>query len=331
MTPTRMIGSAVLTLAVLALAALAMAPGQASAQDKYPSRPIELIVPSPPGGGTDIAARLLAELVEPYLGQKVVVINKAGGGGTLGTAVVTKANPDGYTLAAVWNSPLTAIPQTLKVPYEVNEYTPIVMVSSGAYVMCVAPDFPAASGKELIAALKAKPGEYTYGNDGVGGTMQLGAERIFQALGVKARSVPFGGAGETARNFLGGHVAIYGGSVPPIVPHVTAGKAKCLLLTSAEGNPALPQAAGLAELGIAKEETVLWRAILGPKGLAADKVEILERAFRKAAAEKRFGEFLAQQGEVVKLLGPKELRDAITAEFEALATVAKGLGLERKG
>jgi len=211
----------------------------------FPQKPIEIIVPSPPGGGTDIAIRLLAELTEPFLKQKLVVVNKPGGGGTVGVSLLTQAKPDGYTLGGVWNSPLTASPHTLQVSYTPEDYLPILQVSSAPYILCAAPDFPANNALELIAELKKNPGKYTYGNDGVGGTMQLAGERIFKALGVKVRPVPFGGAGETAKNFLGGHVTFYGGSIPPIMPHIKAGKAKALLLTSAADNPAVPTASGL--------------------------------------------------------------------------------------
>jgi tripartite-type tricarboxylate transporter receptor subunit TctC len=301
-----------------------------AAQERYPSRPIQLIVPSPPGGGTDIFGRQLAELVEPILGQKLVVENKPGGGGTVGTTLVTQARPDGYTLGMIWNSPLTTSPHSLQVPYTPDSYTPIIQIGSSSYVLCTAPDFPAANGKEFIAHLKQNPGKYTYGNDGVGGTMQLAAERIFGEFGAKVRPVPFGGAGETARNFLGGHVDFYGGSLPPILPHVAAGKAKCLVLTSAANNPALPAASGLADLGAPGAETVLWWGVIGPKGLPADRVQAIEAAFRKAAESPRFKEVQQKQGATAVIRGSDEMAKLIRSEHAALGAVAQSLGLQRK-
>lgn len=295
----------------------------------YPEKPIEMIVPSPPGGGTDIAIRLLAELTEPFLKQKVVVINKPGGGGTVGVSLLTQAKPDGYTVGGVWNSPLTASPHTLSVAFTPDDYQPILQISSAAYVLCAAPDFPANNGRELIEELKKNPGKYTFGNDGVGGTMQLAGERIFKALGVKVRPVPFGGAGETAKNFLGGHVTFYGGSIPPIMPHIKAGKAKALLLTSAADNEALPTASGLKALGIPQEETVLWRTIIAPKGLPAEVLKSLEAAFRQGASEPRFKEFLTAQGEELVIAGPAEVNRLIREEYKALGEVAKDLGLKK--
>jgi tripartite-type tricarboxylate transporter receptor subunit TctC len=315
--------------AAIVLAVAGLAAPEALAQAKYPERPVVLIVPSPPGGGTDTAARLLAELTEPFLGQKIVVENKAGGGGTVGVAVLSQSKPDGYTLGAVWNSPLTASPHSLPVTYTPEGYTPILKTSSTSYVLCAAPDFPANNGRELIEAIRNSPGKYTYGNDGVGGTMQLAAERIFREAGIKARGVPFGGAGETLKNFLGGQVTFYGGSISPIAPHVQAGKAKCLLVTSADRNPALPQASGLKDVGLESTETVLWRALLGPKDLPADKVAVLESAFRKGAETERFKAFLDQQGEVLTLAGPRELKQLILSELKALGEVAAAIGIKK--
>lgn len=314
-------------LAVCALAV--MASPAVFAAEAYPSRPVQMVVPAPAGGGTDIAARMLAEVSEPFLGQKVVVENKAGGGGTVGIAMLSQAEPDGYTLAAVWNSPLTAAPHSLPVPYTLADYTPIMVISSSSYVLCAQPDFPAETAQEMIAVLKANPGKYTYGNDGVGGTMQLAAERIFKALDVKVRGVPFGGAGETLKNFLGSQVTFYGGSIPPVLPHAKAGKAKCLLVTSAERNPALPQAAGLKDLGIPETATVLWRGIIGPKDMAPATVATVVKAFRHGVETEKFKEFLAQQGEMQAIAGPAEMKALIEAEYKALGEVAQTIGLKK--
>lgn len=314
------------TLAAAAL--LALPSGLACA---FPDRPITLIVPSPPGGGTDIFARQLADIAEQSLKQKVVVENKPGGGGTVGTTLVTAAKPDGYTLGFVWNSPLTTSPHSLPVAYTPDSYQPILSIGYSSYVLCAQPGFPASSATEMVAALKAAPGKYTYGNDGVGGTMQLAAERIFKALDLKVRSVPFGGAGETAKNFLGGHVDFYGGSLPPILAHEKAGKAKCLILTSAEGNPALPQASGLEALGIGKEATVLWWAMIAPKGVPADRLAILSKAFTEAAHDPRFKAAMEQQGAVFAPKDAAATDAAIRSELAALGEVAKAIGVAKGG
>ncbi len=316
------------TLLLGALATLLVATGAAA--QEYPTRPITLIVPSPPGGGTDIFARQIAELVEPILKTKLIVDNRAGGGGTVGTTLVTAAQPDGYTLGFVWNSPLTTSPHSLPVAYTPDSYTPVMSIGYSSYVLCAAPGFPASNAKELVAQLKASPGKFTYGNDGVGGTMQLAAERIFAKLGVKVRPVPFGGAGETARNFLGGHVTFYGGSLPPILPHVAAGKAKCLLLTSAGPNAALPKAEGLDALGIGSEETVLWWGLIAPPKTPPAVVAKLEAAFSQAAKNPKFLDVMEKQGATSRVLNGKEMGVLIRQELAALGEVASAIGIQRK-
>ncbi|MDC7789163.1 tripartite tricarboxylate transporter substrate binding protein [Rhodoplanes sp. TEM] len=316
-------------LGALALASTALVPLTAVAQD-YPSRPVTLIVPAPPGGGTDVFARQIAEAVEPILKQKVIVDNRAGGGGTVGTTMISAAKPDGYTLGFVWNSPLTTSPHSLTVAYTPDSYASVMSIGYSSYVLCTAPDFPAATGKELIDAVKAAPGKYTYGNDGLGGTMQLAAERIFTKVGAKVRPVPFGGAGETARNFLGGHVTFYGGSLPPILPHAAAGKAKCLLLTSAARNPALPQAAGLDDIGLGSEETVLWWGLIAPARTPPEVLAKLEKAFMEAASTPAFKATMEKQGATQRVLGAKDTGALIRKELAALGEVAKAIGIERK-
>ncbi|MGL4495505.1 MAG: Bug family tripartite tricarboxylate transporter substrate binding protein, partial [Beijerinckiaceae bacterium] len=171
---------------------------------------------------------------------------------------------------------------------------------------------------------------YTYGNDGVGGTMQLAAERIFNASGVKVKAIPFAGAGETAKNFLGGHVDFYGGSLPPILPHVQAGKAKCLVLTSAGDNPALPDAKGLDALGLGKEETVLWWGLIAPKGTPDAVVSELEKVFVEAARSDKFKDVMAKQGATSRVLDGKATAALIGTEFKALGDAAKAAGIEKK-
>lgn len=313
---------------ICAVAALVLA-APASAQD-YPTRPVTLIVPAPPGGGTDVFARQIAEAVEPFLKQKVIVDNRAGGGGTVGTTTITAAQPDGYTLGFVWNSPLTTSPHSLTVAYTPDSYASVMSIGFSSYVLCTAPDFPASNAQELMAQLKANPGKFTYGNDGLGGTMQLAAERVFSKFGAKVRPVPFGGAGETARNFLGGHVTFYGGSLPPILPHAAAGKAKCLLLTSAGRNPALPQASGLDDIGLGAEETVLWWGLIAPAKTPPAILAKLEKAFMEAAATPAFKATMEKQGATQRVLGAKETGAMIRSELAALGAVAKAIGIERK-
>jgi tripartite-type tricarboxylate transporter receptor subunit TctC len=315
-----------------AAAAAIMVPGLAgpALAQGYPSRPITLVVPAPPGGGTDVFARALAEIAEGVLKQKVIVENKAGAGGTLGVTQIAAARPDGYTLGFIWNSPLTTSPQSLQVSYTPDAYKSVMSIGFSSYVLCAQPTFPASTAREMIDKLKEPNARFTYGNDGVGGTMQLAAERIFAATGVKLRGIPFGGAGETAKNFLGGHVDFYGGSLPPILAHAQAGKAKCLLLTSADGNAAMPGAQGLSAIGLAAEETVLWWGMIAPAATPQPLLSQLEKVFTEAAASDKFKEIMERQGAVRRVLGGADTDKLIRTELDALGKVAKSLGIERK-
>jgi len=300
------------------------------AQDKYPSRPINIIVPGPPGGGTDTLIRHLAEVIEPVLGTKLVVENKPGGGGAIGVTLVTQARPDGYTLVFTHNGALTTIQHSLQLPYTLDSYQPIIQIGYGSYIMCVAADFPANNAKEFLDELRSKPGHYTYGNDGVGSTMHLAAEQIFRKFGIKAKPVPFGGAGETARNFLGGHIDIYGGSLPPVIAHVKAGKVKCPLLTQAANNPVVPGASGLKDLGIPELEVGLWWGLIGPKGLPDNVMKTLVTAFTEGAAKPSVREALQRIGASPAVHGPDEYKAMIAHESASLGEAAKAIGLLKK-
>lgn len=313
---------------LLSACALALACTTAIA-DNYPNRPIEIIVPAPAGGGTDSVARMLNQYLEPELQQSAAIINVAGGGGAIGVNQVSRARPDGYTLLNTWNSPVTTVPHMQRVQYSYDSLTPITSISKSAYTMCVMPDFPADTGEEFLAELKNNPNKYTYGNDGVGGTMRLAAERIFAAYDIEARAIPFGGAGETLQNFLGGHIDIYGGSITPVLPYAQDGQAKCLVVTSAADNPALPQASGLEALGHPELETVLWRMMLGPEGMSEADANVIADAVERALENPELQAFLDKQGEVPVLMRGEALREALKNESDALGELLSKLGLKR--
>lgn len=294
---------------------------------EYPERSIELTIPAGAGGGTDTSARKLAILLEEKLGTSIAVMNVGGGGGSVGASQFMQTKPDGYSLFATWNSPLTTVPQVQNVAYSLDSFTPIASTSETAYTLCVKADFPADSGEQFLQELADNPDKYTYGNDGIGGTMQLAAERIFQARDIKAIAIPFGGASETLQNFLGGHVDIYGGSISTVLPYVENGEAKCPLVTSAADVPALPGASGLTQVGLGDQETLLWRAILGPKDLDPAIVEKLASIIDESVNDPGYVEFLATKGEVPNVVIGADLGARLQAEYDALAAVSAALGL----
>jgi len=307
--------------------ALATTVATLAAPALFAAEALKVIIPTAPGGGTDGYFRVLAKEVEPVLNEPVVVMNVPGAGGTIGVSQMVRSTPDGQTVAAVWLGPVTVSTHTMKVTYTPADYIPVIQVSSAPYVLCVHPEFPATDGAGLIAELKKNPDKYTYGNDGLGGPGQLATARILRAMNASARDVPFKGAGETLTAFLGKHVDIYVGSIPPILQHVQGGKAKCLLVTSADRVAALPSAASLRDLGIPNEETILWRALLAPKGTPPDRVAKLEAAFEKAATSAAARKFLEDAGEQVAIKKGAALRRYIDDEYEAMGKLAKALNL----
>jgi tripartite-type tricarboxylate transporter receptor subunit TctC len=315
-------------LALVALSATLSAPG-AKAAETYPVKPIVVIVPAPRGGGTDFYARELAKIVEEDLKQAIIIDNKPRGSGTDGITKAVNAAADGYTLAFVWNSPLTAIPLAKHVAYMQASYKAVMSVGFSSYVLCTRPEFAANNASEFLKELVSRPNVYKFGNDGIGGTMHLAAERIFQRVGAKVEAVPYVGSTDTVRNFLSGQVSIYGGSLSAILPHVKDKVAKCLLLTSASGNPALPATEGLESVGLADSETVLWWGLIAPGGTPSAIIERLEQAFKRAASTDRFKQAMAAQGATLRIRGSAETTALITSEAQALKLVADKLGLSQ--
>jgi tripartite-type tricarboxylate transporter receptor subunit TctC len=314
--------------ALLALCTVLCFEAEVSAADQYPERPIRVIVPTPPGGGTDILARLTAQVAEQSLKTRIVIENKPGAGGSIGTGLVTRSRPDGYTLGFIFNGALTTLPITMSdVPYGQDSYVPIIVIGYSFYAMCVAPGFPADSGPGFLEELKRHPGKYTYGTDGVGNTMQLAAERIFQHFGIKQVAVPFGGAAETAQYFLSRQIDIYGGAILQILPHVERGAAKCLLLTSGANSPLVPQASGLDAVGARGLDTGLWWGLIGPKGLSQEIVDRLYRTYLEAARSPPVRAALERLGATLVTYDPQQMRELISREYGALHQVAERVGL----
>jgi tripartite-type tricarboxylate transporter receptor subunit TctC len=325
-TTTRRVWVAIIALATV----LVLGASLATAGERYPERPVELIVPAAAGGGTDIVARILAEAAEPILGQKLVVVNKPGGSGTIGLGAIAQARPDGYSLGCIYNSPLTMVPNVLKVGFAADDFTYVTMLAKGPMLFAVRSEFPAKTAAEFFEYAKKNPGKLTYAGDGVGNIVHFSGERVFHAKEVKLRLVPFGGAGESIKALLGGHVDIYGGTAPPAIPHIKAGKVRALFVTTREKVDALPDVPGVTELGSNVPETFIWRGIIGPKGLPADRAAVIEKALQQAVQSPRVSEKLKELGEVPAIGGGKEFERQAKGETAAMAAVAKQLGLSPK-
>ncbi len=316
----RIISSSTAGMAALCLSLLLN--GQAYAQTVT-----KLIVPTAPGGGTDALFRVVSKDAQRFLGGPISIQNIPGAGGTIGLAQVVNATPDGYTLAGVWPAPVTVVPQTSKVPYTPNDYIPVIQLSTAPYIFCVHSDFPANDGKSFIEEVRKNPKKYTYGTDGLGGPAQLATERIFRAQNVQAVDVPYKGAGETIIGFLSNQIDIYVGSIPPVLQHANIGKAKCLLVSSVNRNAQFPNASSLKDIGLAKEETLLWRIILAPKGTKPERLGQIVSAYSQAMKEPDTLRYLDEVGESSAVLTGKELQDKLNQEYAAFSLIAKSLNM----
>ena len=289
----------------------------------------KLIVPTAPGGGTDALFRVVSKDAQRFIGGPISIQNVAGAGGTIGLTQVINSTPDGYTLAGVWPAPVTVVPQTTKVPYTPSDYIPVIQLSTAPYIFCVRPDFPANDGKTLMEELRKNPKKYTYGTDGLGGPAQLAAERIFRTQNIEAVDVPYKGAGETIIAFLSNQIDIYVGSIPPVLQHANVGKAKCVLVSSVNRNAQFPNASSLKDIGLAKEETLLWRVILAPKDTKPERINQIVQAYSKAMKEPDTLRYLDEAGESSAVLTGKELQDKLTQEYAAFSQIVKSLNLAK--
>jgi tripartite-type tricarboxylate transporter receptor subunit TctC len=321
-----------LLLAAALLAPVSLAQAQAPAASSGPGfeRPIRIIIPIAPGGGTDVFARLLGEIVGTSLGQPIVAENRPGASSTIGTQFVADQRPDGTTLLFTANAPITAAPHVMNVRYTLDQLDPMFIVGHTGFTLCVRQDSPIQNAQQLIAAMRAAPGRFTYGTDGVGGNMHLAAERVFRALGIEGTMVPFQGAAQTLTAFTGGHIDLYGGSIAVAMPAIRDGRARCLILTQRAQHPEVPTGSGLDALGIPNEETLIWWGMLAPKGLPADRRAALMTAFEAAWRTERFQTQLARSGVTPEFRDSAASAALIASESEALGRVARQVGIERQ-
>ncbi len=303
----------------------------AGTEEKFPRRPVEVILPVAPGGGTDLTMRVITEAVEPFLGQKMVLIYKPGAGGIVGTAAVAKSKPDGYTLGVVWWSLLSVSPHIEDAGYKLEDFTYITQLMESTTLFCVHSDFPAKDWKEFFEYARQHPDQITCANDGIGGAIHVKAERIFKAMGVRLRPVPFHGAGEMSKALLGKHVDMYSGSISPMMPHIKAGTVRALFGSALGDVPEIPGAVGLAKMGHPEVASLNWRGVIAPRGLPEERRMILEKALHKTAQTDLVRNRLKQWSDrVVVSSSSKEFEEMVRLEYKAYGNVLKELGMLKK-
>jgi tripartite-type tricarboxylate transporter receptor subunit TctC len=240
-------------------------------QTTYPRKPIRLIVPFPPGGPADLMARMLAQKLTERFEQSVVVDNRPGGGGAIGTETAARANPDGYTMMLVTAS-YAANAALSKLPYDpVNDVAPVALIGENGLVVALHPTVPVTSVKELIAYDKTNPGRLNYGSSGTGSAIHLATELFNQMAGTTMTHVPYKGLGPAVNELLGGQIQLVFGGMPQMIPQVKSHRVHGIAVTSARRSSAVPDIPTVAET-VAGYEAVQWTAVLGPKAMAKDIV-----------------------------------------------------------
>jgi tripartite-type tricarboxylate transporter receptor subunit TctC len=315
--------------ALLILSALLAAAPGAQAQGNYPVKPIRLIVPSLPGGGTDISARLIAPKLSEYLGQQVIVENRAGAAMAIGGEAVARAAPDGYTLL-MGISTLTISPSIKKsLPYDaVRDFAPVSQVVTLPNVLLVHPSVPAHTVKELIAFARAHPGQLSYASAGVGSNLHMSMELFLSMAKVKMVHVPYKGSGGAMVDLIAGQVAVMTTTILSAISHLRSGRLRALGLTGAKRNAALPGVPTIAEAALPGYYAVQWYGILAPAGTPREVISKLHagvvRALQDAAIRERF----ASDG--VEPIGntPEEFAAVIRAEMAKWAKVVKEAGIK---
>ena len=284
-------------IATLAACLLAVAALPVIAQG-WPAKPIRLIVPSPPGDGSDLMARAIGQKLSEALGQQVVVDNRPGAGGRLGTELAAKAPADGYTLI-MGNAGSHAINSALykDLPYDIErDFVPVTQVMRAPNVLVVNAALPVTSVKELIALFKANPGKYSYGSGGNGSSAHLSAELFKSMAGVNVVHVPYKGATPALTDLIAGQVVMFMGNLPPAIGHIKSGRVKALAVTTAQRSALVPDIPTVAESGLPGFETVAWFGIFAPTGTPPEIVQRLADETAKAVQRPDIREAIANLG-----------------------------------
>lgn len=263
----------------------------------YPDRPIRLIVPVTPGGGSDLFARLISLQMGDRLGQPIIVDNRAGAGGTIGSELAAKAPPDGYTMIVAYTASHGINPAIRKLPYDViNDFSPVSMLGTSPNVMAVHPAVPAKSVNEFIQYAKSRAGQVNYASAGNGSAPHLAAEMLKYMAGIEMTHVPYKGAAPGVTDLLGGQVQIMFASMPATLPHVRSGRLKALAVTSRARAAAAPELPTVAEAALPGFEVIQWYALLAPARTGKDVIEKMNAEVNRMLQTPDVRDKLATQG-----------------------------------
>jgi tripartite-type tricarboxylate transporter receptor subunit TctC len=300
----------------------------ALAQD-YPSRPIRLVVASSPGGASDILARLLAQKLGDELRQQIVVDNRGGASGVIGTSIVAAAAPDGYTLLIIQPS-LTINPSMVKkLPYDaMRDFAPVSCVVDAVQIMTVHPSVAAKNVKGLIALAKSRPGRLTFGSPGLGTSPHMTAELFKQTAGVDMPQVPFKGSGAAFISLVSGEISAAVSTALSAMPHIRSGRIRPLAVTASKRLKVLPEVPTFVESGLPTFVTTQWFGILAPAGTPRPVIDRLYQALTRGASSPDFVERMTSQGVDVVNRKPAEFAALIKREIAQWAKVIKAAGIQ---
>jgi tripartite-type tricarboxylate transporter receptor subunit TctC len=314
-------------LDVIAVLLAALVPGAAWSAE-YPTRPIRMVVPYAPGGASDFFARILAERFTAAWGQQVIVDNRAGAGGNIGSDIVAKANPDGYTML-LGTSGSNAVNPSLyaKLPYDAKrDLALIAMVASTANILVVRAQHPAKSVQDIIRMAKTNPGKVTYGSSGVGSVLHLSGELLNTVVGIKMVHVPSKGTGPSMIDLLAGQIDTVFSNLPPAVPFVNEGRMRGLAITTAARSPVLPNVPTMIEAGVPIYDVASWFGVMVPAKTPAAVVERINREVQRILKTPKTQEQLKSQGADPMFKPAREANAFFHEEIAKWAQVIKASG-----
>lgn len=325
-TDMRILRSAVCLLAGVSMLLVA---ATVSAQQGYPSRPIRFIVPFAPGAGTDFVARLVGQKLGERLGQQVIVENRTGASGTIGTDLVAKSPPDGYTLLLGFLGPLALNPNMEKVPYNPQrDFTGVSLLASAYSVLVVHPSLPVKTVKDLIALAKARPGELNYASSGTGTNVYLVSELFKMRTGINMTHIPYKGTAPAAIALLTGEAQVLFGSVIGVLPHVQASRLRALAVLSPQRSRQFPTVPTLLEAGVNGVDVAFWYSLVVP---AATPVEVVSRLYSEVVAIASTSDYRAQlerQGLEPITTRPEQFSAFLQSELEKWGKLIRAAGIK---
>ncbi len=311
----------------LGCACLALMAGGAYSQ-QYPSKPIRIVAPFAPGGGTDFIARLIAQKLTGRLGQQVIVENKPGAGGNLGAEFAVRSAPDGYTMLLVAGS-YTVNPSLYKLSFDpVYDITAIVQLSQGPFMVAVHPSVPAKTLKEFIELAKQQADKLSYGSAGSGSITHLASELFLEMAKIKVTHVPYKGTGPALNDTIAGNVQLIFGSVATTLQYVKSGRLRSLAVTTPRRIAAAPEVPTVAEAGVPGYQVILWHGLVGPKGMPRAIVERVNREVNEALKAKDMEQLLSTDGVSPAGGTPEQFQAQIKADIERWRTVVQRAGIK---